>query len=338
MTAQAYRILLISFFIVGFQSHAQNPGKIRLVFAGDIMCHETQLNSAYDSITLEYNFDSYFEDIRPLLQTADLSVANLETTLPGQSYTGYPAFGSPDQLVKTIRTAGFNCLTTANNHSFDKGFWGIQRTIQVLNQHQVLHTGTFVSEEEKDMLNPLILEIQKKKIALLNYSYGINSDCPIPEYLINIIDTTLIKLDIQKSKNLNSDFIIVYLHWGQEYETEPGTEQNNLSEWLHKQGVQLLIGSHPHVVQPVEVVKGKDNSIEHVTAYSLGNLISNQRSPNRTKGMILEVILCSSPNELRIEKVRQYPTLVTRKRNGDQFIYKVTLPFWPSPTSQIVGL
>jgi len=338
MTIFVHIVLLIIIFIPGLVVKAQNPGKIRLIFAGDIMCHEAQLKSAYDSVNNHYDFSSYFIGVRPLIQTADLAIANLETTLPGDTFTGYPAFGSPDELTHIIKDAGFNCLVTGNNHCYDKGRIGLQRTIQILNQNQILHTGTFVSKEEKDLLNPLIITIQSKRIALLNYTYGINADLSIPDYLINIIDTVAIKKDIQKAKNLNSDFLICFLHWGQEYDTMQNTKQHELADWLHEQGVQAVIGAHPHVVQPLEIKRGENNCIKGVTAFSLGNLISNQRSKNRKEGIILEIVLEISGNKLEIETVKQHSTKVLRKPYGKHYKYEVTLPSLPSPTSQIVDL
>lgn len=338
MNAFVHRVLLMIILVTGVSAEAQNPGKIRLIFAGDIMCHETQLLSAYDSISDHYDFSSYFTGISPLIKTADLAMANLETTLPGDSYTGYPEFGSPDELAQTALDAGFNCLVTANNHSYDKGRTGLQRTIQVLNEKQILHTGTFVSAEEKDMLNPLIIEVRNKHFALLNYTYGINASLTIPDYLINFIDTTAILKDIQKAKSLNADFLICFLHWGPEYETIQSAEQQELANWLHKQGVQAVIGAHPHVVQPLEITRSESNDIVGITAFSLGNLISNQRSENRKKGSILEIVLDISGENTEIESVRQHPTLVKREARGKQYKFEVTLPSWPAPTSQIADL
>lgn len=338
MNAFAHTVLLILFFVTGMPADAQNPGKIRLIFAGDIMCHETQLLSAYDSITNYYDFSSYFLGISPLIQTADLAIANLETTLPGESFSGYPEFASPDELAQIALDAGFNCLVTGNNHSYDKGRKGLQRTIQVLNEKQILHTGTFVSEEEKDLLNPLIIKIHNRRIALLNYTYGINPDISIPDYLINIIDTVAIRKDLIKTKNLDPDFMICFLHWGPEYETQQSTEQQELANWLHKQGVQAVIGAHPHVVQPLEIIRSENNDIVGLTAFSLGNLISNQRSVNRKKGSILELVLDISGENIEIESVKQHPTLVKREPHGKQYKFEVTLPSWPAPTSQTADL
>ena len=338
MNTIGYRVLLPLILASSFIAKAQNSDKISLVFAGDIMCHETQLLSAYDSINNNYDFSSYFSEISPLIQSADLAIANLETTLPGDSFSGYPEFGSPDELVEIVKDAGFNCLVTANNHSYDKGRTGLHRTIQVLNQNQILHTGTFVSAEEKDMLNPLIVKIRNTRFALLNYTYGINPGLTLPDYLINFIDTAAIRKDIIKAKSLNSNFIICFLHWGPEYELTQSSAQQELADWLHKQGVQAVIGAHPHVVQPLEVVRSINNEVEALTIFSLGNLISNQRSKNRKTGSILEIILDTSGENLKIESVKQHSTLVTREPYGEHYKFQVTLPSWPSPTSQIVGL
>ena len=329
--------LLLLFFLT-IQLQAQDPHRIRLIFAGDIMCHETQLISAFDSVTDNYNFNSYFKEISPLIQTADLAIANLETTLPGDTYSGYPAFGSPDQLVQMCKDAGFNCLVTANNHSYDKGMAGLQRTIQILNQKQILHTGTFVSQEEKDMLNPLILKVKEKRIALLNYSYGINAEFDIPDYCINTIDTSSLSRDIKQAKYLNPDFLICFLHWGDEYNSKQSQSQQKLANWLHKQGIDVIIGSHPHVIQPIEIIKNQNKEITGITAFSLGNLISNQRFENRKRGSILEITLNTSKNNIQIESVIIHNTMVLREPQGNHYEYRVTLPFLPSPTLPIADL
>jgi len=338
MEALVHKALVILVLAVGVMAHAQNTDKISLIFAGDIMCHETQLLSAYDSTNNKYDFDSYFSGISPLIQTADLAIANLETTLPGDVFTGYPEFGSPDELALTVKNAGFHCLVTANNHSYDKGRTGLQRTIQTLNKNQILHTGTFSSAEEKDMLNPLIIKIQNTRFALLNYTYGINPNISLSEYLINFIDTVTIQKDIIKANDLDSDFIICFLHWGPEYDTIQSTEQQHIANWLHKHGVQAVIGAHPHVVQPLEILRDANNNIEGITAFSLGNLISNQRSENRKRGSIIEITLKVIGTRVEIETVRQHPTLVKRETHGKYYKFKVTLPSLPSPTSPTAGL
>ncbi len=317
----------------------QEKNVIRLFFAGDIMCHNTQLISAYDTITNQYDFSSYFANVQRLLQSADMAFANFETTLPGMNYTGYPQFGSPDILATQLKESGFDCLFTANNHSLDKGISGVERTIRFFNQAEILHTGTFTSKEEKELLNPLIIKIKNFRIALLNYTYGLNSSMNTPRYLVNQIDTVSMKNAINRSKDLKVDFTVCYLHWGEEYSVVPIDGQIELSQWLHDQGVSLVVGSHPHVVQLVECVESGD-FIESLTAYSLGNLISNQRKGQRKQGLILEVILSPVSGNLEIVDFIEHPTYVIRNpidQNG-RFKYEITLPALPAPTSQTAGL
>jgi len=339
----SHRVLgmLLTFLLTSqvFSQQDKEQKQIKLIFAGDIMCHETQLSSAYDSVSDSYSFDSYFESVNPLIQSADMAFANLETTFPGAIFSGYPAFGSPDNLLSSIKSAGFDCLFTANNHSLDKGHFGLERTINMLNINDILHTGTFGSQEEKDLTSPLLINLKGKIIALINYTYGINSGHLPNKYLINTIDTIAILRDINKSQEAKADMILCFLHWGKEYNESQSSSQEHLSNWLHAHGVKLVIGSHPHVVQPV-VTYQTDNAIVGITAYSLGNLISNQRTGKRKNGLILEVNLTIVDNKLEILNFIEHPTYVERsaKNKSGYYNYLITLPSLPSPTSQTAGL
>lgn len=324
------RILFLSFSICYFSTPNLSQSTIKLIFAGDIMCHEAQISSSFDSLTNSYSFNGYFDEIEPMIQSADLALANLETTLSVDDYSGYPTFRSPDRLAESLRKTGFKLLFTANNHSLDNGTEGVYRTIRVLNHLGLLHTGSFMSAEERELLSPLVITASNIKIGFLNYTYGVNSQNSFDSFLINTIDTVGMLNDIQKANKKGCDILIAYLHWGPEYQAEPAGSQEWIASWLKKRGVRLIIGSHPHVTQPV-IYDKTGNTINSVTAYSLGNLISNQREGDKKKGLLLEVCLSKSKQITYIDKVIEHPTYVSRKPTHKGYSYLITLPSSHAP-------
>ena len=183
--------------------------KVSFIFAGDVMNHLTQIKAANIPGTKKYDFSPVFHYVSPILKSYDFAVGNLETTFAGEPYSGYPAFSAPDTIAYFLKSAGFNVMVTANNHSSDRGLRGIRGTINGLDKAEILHTGTFCDEFTKSKTSPLYLEKNGMKIALLNYTYGTNNG--VKNLLINIIDTGLIKKDINIAKAEKTDAIIVFL-------------------------------------------------------------------------------------------------------------------------------
>jgi len=247
------------------------------MFVGDVMGHSPQINSAYDSATKTFNYDSVFSRVKSVFSLADYIIANLEVTLAGEPYKGYPQFSSPDELVDGLVNSGVNVIVNANNHSVDRGGSGIKRTIEVLNAKGIPHTGTFLDSIDRVTHNPLIVEKYGIKLALLNYTYGTNGLVVPAPYIVNYIDTLKMGQDINTAKSLGVDDIVVFIHWGNEYERTPSTAQRWLAGWLHGKGVRIVIGSHPHVIQRMEATFDTDSTNGNVTVYSLGNFVSNQR-------------------------------------------------------------
>ena len=267
---------------------------LKLLFTGDIMGHTPQIRAAEIKKNKTYNYKPSFEYIAPIIRAADLAIGNLEVTLPGRPpYSGYPTFKSPDDLANDLKWAGFDVLVTANNHSNDSGKKGVINTIKTLKTIGFHQTGTFKNQAEKDLFYPLILNKNGIKIALLNYTYGTNGIPTAPPTIVNKINWHTIKRDLKKAKKRNPDCIIVMVHWGDEYQLIENTEQRKLADWLAKQGVHLVIGAHPHVVQPIieKVVKKEENNQIHksLIAYSLGNFVSNQDKRNTDGGILLEI-------------------------------------------------
>ena len=262
-----------------------------IVFAGDMMQHSAQIESAHRDGTTYYYKDC-FSGIAPLVREADIAVCNLETPLGGAPYSGYPAFCAPDEFASAIHEAGFDVMLTANNHCLDRGGRGLLRTLDVLDSLGVRHLGTYRNQAERDSLHPLLIEQGNMRIALLNYTYGVNGlSVPAP-CIVNLIDTVSMASDIHKARTMKADCIIVCIHWGDEYRLKPESGQENLARWLIANGADHVIGSHPHVIQPTVLMEDAGGSIaRHVVAYSLGNFISNMSAPHTDTGTLLELHL-----------------------------------------------
>ncbi|MBT4217790.1 MAG: CapA family protein [Flavobacteriales bacterium] len=249
--------------------------EISFLFMGDFMQHSPQIKAAKDSVG-NYDYGHYFDYTNSLIQNVDFAIANLEVTLAGKPYDGYPRFSSPDEYAVAIQNAGFDVLTTANNHSNDCGSDGLVRTINVLDSLKFMHLGTYKDSIERINNYPLIIEKKGIKVALLNYTYGTNGlDTKHPN-IVNMIDEEIILQDIQIARDSNIDKIIVITHWGGEYRSFPDEYQKKWGEWLLSNGADIVIGGHPHWVQPAEYRKDSLNN-ERIIIWSLGNIISNQR-------------------------------------------------------------
>ncbi|MDV3310287.1 MAG: CapA family protein [Cyclobacteriaceae bacterium] len=266
-----FLILLLAW--ISFAAGAQDTTRISLLFAGDIMGHDSQIASAYNPSTGQHDYTSCFASMKPYVEIADIAIGNLEVTLAGPPYKGYPQFSSPDALAVGLREIGFDVLVTANNHSVDRGRKGILRTIRVLDSLGIPHTGTFADEAARRNEYPLLLNKNGFTLALLNYTYGTNG-IPVPAPgMVNLIDTAQMRADINKARQVKPDAIIVFMHWGNEYESLPTRGQRQLADYLFGLGADLVIGSHPHVLQPMEWRKDKNKLV----VYSLGNFVSGQR-------------------------------------------------------------
>lgn len=261
---------------------------LSLIFAGDIMCHSPQYHAAYNSITDTYNFNICFSQVKLYIENANFAIANLEVPIAGKPYSGYPNFSCPDELLDAIKNAGFDILLTANNHVLDRGKFGLERTISQIEQRKLLHLGSYLNKHQRDSIYPLIVESNGVKLALLNCTYGTNKMLPVRPNRVNFIDTLEILKDLETASKKGADLKIMTIHWGTENELVANKSQRNLAQFLVKHGVNLIIGSHPHVVQDAEILYGKD-SIPVPVFYSLGNFISNQREENTNGGVMVKV-------------------------------------------------
>lgn len=293
MIIPAFRTLVV-IFLFSSALNAQSD-TVSLIFAGDIMGHLPQIKSAEVIPNKKYNYEPCFRYIKPVLESADIAIGNLELTLPGQPpYQGYPMFRSPDQLAADLKQAGFDILVTANNHSNDSRGQGVKHTIEVLRREGFLHTGTFRNQKERDAFYPLMIYKKNFKIALLNYTYDTNGVPTEAPTVVNLIDTVQIAADLAEARARKPHYIIVVMHWGIEYQLKENATQRQLARFLIRNGADMIIGAHPHVVQPVRVERapGPDGKPKDVlVVYSLGNFISNQVKPHTDGGILYQVEL-----------------------------------------------
>jgi poly-gamma-glutamate synthesis protein (capsule biosynthesis protein) len=242
-------------------------------------------------------------------------------------------FSSPDEVAVALKDAGFDVIFTANNHSADKNKKGIERTIDVLDSLQFNYTGTFKDSLEFEKLNPLFIELGELKFAFINATYGTNGMLvPLPN-IVQSLDTNVLKQSFIKAKQHQSDYIIAYLHWGNEYERKASVKQQNLAKFCANNGVDFIIGSHPHVLQPFEIIQS-DNGKDVPVFYSLGNFISNQRDRYKDGGGLLELNFFKIENEFGLHSVGFTPTWTYKGRFEDKFqYYIVPVSLWENNTS-----
>ena len=276
---------------------APEPTVSHLMVAGDVMSHMPITNDAYVEADGTYDYSHMLQFAARQLEQADYAVANLETVLAGgPDYSGFPAFNSPDELAYDVKEAGFDLLSTANNHTRDRGMDGIYRTLDVLDQAGLAHVGTYRSQEERDEHSGIyVADVGGISVAFLSYTYGLNgfrldSDKMYAVNLFNLDyyttlanpDYELLQSDLEAARALDTDLIAVMIHWGVEYQNAPNGHQTNLAQFLVEQGADLVLGGHPHVLQPYETISvtGWDGQErEGFVCYSLGNFISNQYDP-----------------------------------------------------------
>lgn len=286
---------------------------IHMSVIGDIMSHSTNFKNAYNSSTKDYDFSNTFTNISSYIKDADIAVGNLETTFAGKSrgYSGYPTFNTPEALGKNIKDLGIDVLSTANNHCMDKGYSGLESTLNFLDEFGISHTGTSRSKEEQNTI--LVKDVNGIKIAFLSFTYGTNG-ITIPSdksFSVNLIDKDLIKNQIELAKKQDVDLICVNMHWGIEYKLKQNKTQEELADFLFDNGVDLILGSHPHVLQPMEkrTIKLENGSTKDgFVIYSLGNFMSGQIYANTKSSVILDIqITKSAEGKISIDSVNYTP-------------------------------
>ena len=292
---------------------------LSLLIAGDLMQHMPQIKSARQSDG-SYDYGECFAGIKAEVERADVAIANFETTLAGQPYSGYPQFSAPDDFLSAVQSAGFDIMLTANNHCVDTRRKGLERTLTMMDSLGMAHLGTYRTLDERQEHYPYLIEKNGLRIVLLNFTYDTNG-IPVPQPChVNLMDTLEIAADLDKARQMKPDAIIALPHWGIEYQTLPSKEQREMAAWLLSHGVDHIIGGHPHVAQPLEL----RNDGLNLVAWSMGNLVSNQSKPNTYGGYMVRLDITKSGLQTTLSDC--YYTLYWVSRppdNGYRHTYRI---------------
>jgi poly-gamma-glutamate capsule biosynthesis protein CapA/YwtB (metallophosphatase superfamily) len=298
-------------------NHRELTEKITIGAIGDILIHSPVYQDAFNGA--EYNFDPIFENVKSILEKPDLVTANQESMLGGLELglSGYPMFNSPYEVADALVHTGIDIVSTANNHTLDKGEKGIQLEAAYLDSIGLPHVGSFL--EAKDQQKLRIIHKNGIKIAFLSYTYGTNG-IPVPkgkDFLVNLIDRNRMKDEIHRAKS-EADVVVLSIHWGDEYKRTPNNEQKELATYLANEGVDIIFGSHSHVLQPMEWIKTSDGRKSFVV-YSLGNFISAQHGDYKDIGGLATVDITKHISEkghtVEISNPVFSPTYVTSQKS-----------------------
>ncbi|WDH74695.1 CapA family protein [Exiguobacterium marinum] len=283
---------------------------------GDVLLHDSVYNAA--RVDDGYDFDSAFEQISPILSRADISIANQESMIGGSEIglSSYPAFNSPYEIGDALKRAGIDLVTTANNHTLDRGVRAIENSIGYWNEIGMPYTGSFLSA--KDKANIRTLTANDISFSFLAYTYGTNGVVPKQPYHVNYIDLAQMQPEIEKAEQ-STDMTVVSLHFGTEYEPLPNEGQTELAQALADLGVDIIIGHHPHVLQPPAMLEGV-NGNQTFVVYSLGNFLSGQQGDDRNTGGIIgiDVVKTIEDNSVTFELKDPmfYPTFARKSTGG----------------------
>ncbi|WP_215146293.1 CapA family protein [Exiguobacterium qingdaonense] len=310
--------------------------KASLYAIGDILLHDSVYNAA--RVEDGFDFDSAFEQISPILSRADISIANQESMIGGSEIglSSYPAFNSPFEIGDALKRAGIDLVTTANNHTLDRGVRAIENSIDHWNAIGMPYTGSFLSAEDK--ANIRMLTANDISFSFLAYTYGTNGVVPKQPYHVNYIDLAQMRPEIEKAEQL-TDMTVVSLHFGTEYEPLPNEGQTELAQSLADLGVDIIIGHHPHVLQPPVMLEGV-NGNQTFVAYSLGNFLSGQRGDERNTGGIIGIDVVKTTTEegvsFELKHPMFYPTFTQKSTDGHYEIVslKSAKPDLLSPVSE----
>lgn len=328
-------------------SKKREPITVTLGCTGDVLLHTAVLD-AYKSFS--YDFTDMFRYVQPYFSKYNYMVANLEVTLAGESrkYNGFPTFNSPDTIVDAVQQSGIDMLLTANNHCYDTGKNGFDRTVQVLAQKQMDHIGTRTAADKPY----LVKDIGGIQFGLINYTYETNRAASgrktlngialqeESEALVNSFNYSNLEafytelsghMDAMKSEG--AEVILLYIHWGNEYKLEPSSYQKTMAKRLADLGVDVIIGGHPHVIEPIEIIESQVTGKQTVCLYSLGNAVSNQRiqfmdmkSGHTEDGMIFETTFIKNPdNTVVLDKINVVPIWVNMHTDSAKHYHMLPL-------------
>lgn len=304
------------------------PTTATLAVCGDAMSHMPVTNDAWDGE--KYDYVRVMSGAKSRVEAADYAVVNLETTFAGgPKYSGYPAFNSPDGMAQGLKDLGFDLCLTANNHSLDKGWSGLSRTLDVLDETGLAHVGTSRSQEERDA-NLVVADVGGISVAFLGYTYGTNG-IPVPKdhpYCINVFNTDYLSglreldrdrlaADLEQAEAADADLIAVMIHWGVEYQTKQNAYQEEVADFLFANGADIILGGHSHVPQPMELRTLEDGR-QGFVCYSLGNFISSQNDEytDTTAVLTLELTRDNETGEAQVTGYSYAPMYMLDREAG----------------------
>ena len=281
---------LFSTLLISVASLLMGGEKASIVFAGDAMQHQSQLDAARQS-NGSFDYSSYFKALGPYISGADYAVVNLETPIGVKVFTGYPMFCAPEAYARSLRDAGFDMLLTANNHTLDRRDRGLCNTYAMLDSLGIDHIGTYPSAAERAGRLPFIRDINGFKVAFLNYTYGTNGIKIQGSVVVDYIDLDQIEADVDAARKAGAELIAACIHWGEEYHLLPSASQKHLADRLTDMGIDMIIGSHPHVIEPMEMRHHPVTGRPVFLCYSLGNFISGMRTTDTRGGAMVRLTL-----------------------------------------------
>lgn len=327
-------ILLSVIFVLSFAScekkdttskeSEENNKTLTVLALGDNLLHMPVIEDSKKEDG-SYDFSHIYKNLQPQIKSADIAVIGQETVFAGEKYeySGYPLFNSPSDAGKTLAKEGFDVILHASNHVLDKWALGVENTLKFWDEYPEM-TVLGINHTSAEQKVPKIANIKGAKIALLNYTYGTNS-LTLPagkEYMVNYIDEEKIKKDAEFA-NKCADFTIAFMHWGVENMTDVQFSQKDLAKKMCEMGVDLIIGSHPHVIGPVEWIES-ENGNRMLVYYSLGNFVSRQLEENNLLGGLADVKLIYDGEKVTIDEFSFVPVVTYYDKDYKNFtVYKL---------------
>lgn len=312
---------LLSILALSLMSLLAGNAQVDMVFFGDAMQHSKQYEVARRA-NGTYDYSACFKHVQADIEEADYAVVNLECSLGGAPYSGYPCFSAPDEYARKLQRVGFDLFLTANNHCLDRRDKGAVRTINKLDEWGVAHIGTYINSADRYKRLPFIKDFDGIKVAFLDYTYGTNGIPIQQDVVVDYIDKKVIAADIAAARAAGANVLCVNMHWGVEYTLTPVQEQRDLADFLIDEGVDLIIGGHPHVVEPFEVRHSSKHDKDVLLVYSLGNFISNMSDIDCRGGAMVKVSLKMKDGKPVIDSPR-YKLFFCQKPGAGDFTYQV---------------
>lgn len=302
--------------------------EVDIVFAGDAMMHTGQIEAARRDGGV-YDYSDCFSAIAPYISDADYAVVNLETPVARSSYSGYPQFNAPASYPQALSDAGFDLFLTANNHTLDRRDRGLVQTVAVLDSLGLQHIGTYVDSADRAARLPFIADIRGFKVGFVNYTYGTNGFSTTTDAIVDYISADRIREDIARTRHAGAEIIVAAMHWGEEYTLAPVAYEKRWASFLENEGVDIIMGGHPHVVQPMELRNNAKTGKPMFLSYSHGNFIANMMTRDTRGGLLTRVTLARDDKGSAYVKDASYKLVFT--------VPPTDTSFKPSPSNVPVG-